>query len=76
MDLQYEQITSAMITYRNYISYMTAIARTIASDYIDMAGNENPTIALESLFKYNLSPVPDHRLAARIEPEWHGNRCG
>ena len=58
LDLQHEQVIAAMIAYRNSISYMTAIARTIEADYADIAGNENPTDALESLYKYNLRQYP------------------
>ena len=58
IDQQQEEIVSAMIDYRNYISYMTSIVRTIEADYIELVANESSSEAVEALFTHNMREYP------------------
>jgi len=47
-----------MIDYRNYISYLTSIARTIEADIIDASGSPDPAEAYDSLFRSCIEQYP------------------
>jgi EAL domain-containing protein (putative c-di-GMP-specific phosphodiesterase class I) len=54
MDEQMDTIIEAMIAYRDQVSAMTAIVRTIESDYLSLAARNAPQQDFESLFMDNM----------------------
>ena len=58
ISLQKAQIVSAMIDYRDHITYSTTLARIIEADYIEIADKPNPKIAAETLFKNSILEYP------------------
>ncbi len=60
--LMHEQlgtIVEAMIDYRDQVSAMTSIVRTIESDYLELAARQAPLTDYEALFMSNMLKYPD-----------------
>lgn len=58
MHQQQDEIVSAMLDYRDYVSYMTSIVRTIESDYLALAARGDPETDFEDMFMSNMLEYP------------------
>ena len=59
MHEQLDTIVEAMIDYRDQVSAMTSIVRTIESDYLSLAAVQAPQTEYETLFMNNMLKYPN-----------------
>ena len=55
---QREQTVTAMISFRNYVSYLTSITRTVETDILDMADDETTAQPYEALLQSCIRQFP------------------